>query len=45
MKKTKTNTNRGQKNVKNEMDLCCKGGNPRIYENSIFPVYVPEKMN
>jgi len=21
----------------------CKGGDPKIYENSIFPAYVPEK--
>jgi len=35
---------RGQKIVKNEFNLCCKGGDHRIYENSIFPVYVPEKI-
>jgi len=32
-----------EKIVKNEFNLCCKGGDPRIYENSIFPAYVPEK--
>jgi hypothetical protein len=32
-----------KKIVKNEFDLCCKGGDPRIYENSIFSAYVPEK--
>ncbi len=28
---------------KNEFNLCCKGADPRIYENSIFTAYVPEK--
>ena len=32
-----------QKIDKNEFYLCCKRGDPRIYENSIFPAYVPEK--
>ena len=32
-----------KKIVLNEFNLCCKGGYPRIYENSIFPAYVPEK--
>jgi len=32
-----------KKIVKNELNLCCKGGDPRIYENSIFPAYIPEK--
>jgi hypothetical protein len=32
-----------KKIVKNEFNLCCKEGDPRIYENSIFPAYVPEK--
>ena len=27
----------------NEFNLCGKGGDPRIYANSIFPAYVPEK--
>ena len=29
--------------VKNEYNLCCKGADPWIYENSIFQAYVPEK--
>ena len=29
--------------VKNELNLCCKGGDPRNYGNSVFPAYVPEK--
>ena len=33
-----------KKIVKNEFNLCCEGGDPKIYENSIFPVYVPEKI-
>ena len=32
-----------KKSVKNEFNLYCKGGDPRIYENSIFPAYLPEK--
>jgi hypothetical protein len=32
-----------KKIVENEFYLCCKGGDPRIYANSIFPAYVPEK--
>ena len=32
-----------KKIVKNEFNLCCKRGDPMIYENSIFPAYVPEK--
>ncbi len=32
-----------KKIVENEFYLCCKGGDPRIYENSIFQAYVPEK--
>jgi hypothetical protein len=32
-----------KKIVKNEFNLCCKGVDPRIYENSIFSVYVPKK--
>ncbi len=32
-----------KKIVKNKFNMCCKGGNPRIYENLIFPAYVPEK--
>jgi hypothetical protein len=32
-----------KKIVKNEFNLCCKGGDPRIYESSIFPAYAPEK--
>jgi hypothetical protein len=32
-----------QKIVENEFNLSCKGADPRIYENSIFPAYVPEK--
>ena len=36
-------TSDGKKIVKNEFNLCCKGGDPRIYENSIFLAYVPEK--
>jgi hypothetical protein len=34
----------GQKIVKKEFNLCCKVDDPRIYENSIFPAYVPEKI-
>ncbi len=26
-----------KKIVRNEFNLCCKGGDPRIYDNSIFP--------
>ena len=37
-------TSDGKKIVKNEFNLCCKGGDPRIYENSIFLAYVPEKI-
>jgi len=33
----------GKKIVKNEFSLCCEGGDPRIYKNSIFPAYVPKK--
>ena len=33
-----------KKIVKNEFNLCCKEGDTRIYENSIFPAYVPEKI-
>ena len=33
----------GKKIVKNKFNLCCKGGDHRINENSIFPAYVPEK--
>ena len=29
--------------VKNEFNLSCKGDDPMIYENLIFPEYVPEK--
>jgi len=29
--------------VLNEFNFCCKGDDPRIYENSIFPAYVPQK--
>ena len=32
-----------KKIVENEFNLCCKRGHPMIYENSIFPAYVPEK--
>ena len=32
-----------KKIVKNEFNLCCKRGDPMIYENSIFPAYVLEK--
>ena len=32
-----------KKIVKSEFNLCCKGVDPRIYENSIFPACVPEK--
>jgi hypothetical protein len=32
-----------QKIVRTKFNLCCKGGDPKIYENSIFPAYVPEK--
>ena len=32
-----------KKIVKNEFNLFCKGGDPRINENSIFPANVPEK--
>ena len=34
---------RQKKIVRIEFNLCCKGGDPMIYENSIFPAYVPEK--
>jgi len=30
--------------VKNEFNLCCKGDDPRIYENSIFPAYEKNKI-
>jgi len=33
----------GKKNVKKEFNLCCKGDDPRVYENSIFSAFVPEK--
>jgi hypothetical protein len=37
---------RGSKKiVTNEFNLCCKGNDPRINDNSIFPAYVPEKKN
>jgi hypothetical protein len=32
-----------KKVFENEFNLCCKGCDPRIYENSIFLAYVPEK--
>ena len=32
-----------KKIVQNEFSLCWKGGDPRIYENSIFPAYIAEK--
>ncbi len=32
-----------KKIVKNEFNLCCKGVDPRINENSIYSVYVPKK--
>ena len=28
---------------RNEFNLCCNGSYPRVYENLIFPAYVPEK--
>jgi len=34
---------KNKKIVKNEFNLCCKGVDPRIYDNSIFPAYVPKK--
>jgi hypothetical protein len=33
-----------KKIVRNKFNLCCKGDDPRFYENSIFPAYVPEKI-
>jgi hypothetical protein len=32
-----------KKIARNEFNLCCKGSDPGIYKNSIFPAYVPEK--
>ena len=32
-----------KKFVEKKFNLYCIGGEPRIYENSIFPAYVPEK--
>jgi len=32
-----------KKNFKNEINLCCKECDLKIYENSIFSAYVPEK--
>jgi len=32
-----------KKIVKSEFNLCCKRNGPRIYDNPIFPAYVPEK--
>ena len=29
--------------LKTNFDLCCKGDDSRIYEDSIFPAYVSEK--
>ena len=37
----KNNKSNKKKIVKNEFNLCYKGGDP--YENPIFPAYVPEK--
>ena len=33
-----------KKIVRNEFNLCCKGGDPKIYDNSIFPAYVLKKI-
>jgi len=32
-----------KKIVRTKFNLCCKGGDPKIYKNSIFPAYVTEK--
>jgi len=32
-----------KKIVEKKLNLYCIGGEARIYENSIFPAYVPEK--
>ena len=31
-----------KKIARNEFNLCCKGSDPGIYKNSIFPAFVPE---
>jgi hypothetical protein len=42
-KNSNKNRTKSKKIVENKFNLFSKGGDPRIYENSIFPAYITEK--